>query len=328
MASGITLILVKGSKQYDISQLVESIKWSGKKGGSARSITASIIDDNGHGHDRSGINVEAGHHVIFKYDGEELFRGIIMQQTQTSKHMLTFKAYDNGIYLANNKDTFNYKKKTADQIFKDVCKRYSISTGTVAKCSHKIAKLTKSKTTAWDTICDALAADYKATKTRHYVTSKKGKLSLLKRKENVLVWVLETGGNILSYSYTRSIEDVHTRIKLLSKKGKVAATQKDTALEKKIGVFQGIEKLTDSHSKAAIKKLAKSMLAEQKKPERSLKVEALGIPSVISGIGVYILVEDLGLSRVFYVDADTHTFKGRKHTMSLTLTYADDFEYD
>lgn len=89
----------------------------------------------------------------------------------------------------------------------------------------------------------------------------------MKRKENVLLWVIETGGNLLSYSYTRSIEDIHTRIKILSKKGKNAASAKDSALEKKVGIFQNVEKLNDSYTKAGVKKLAKSMLAEQKTPK-------------------------------------------------------------
>ena len=51
----------------------------------------------------------------------------------------------------------------------------------------------------------------------------------------------------------------------------------------------------------------------------SLSVEALGIPDVISGVGVYVKIDELGLEQTFYVDEDTHTFSGNVHTMSLTL---------
>lgn len=77
-------------------------------------------------------------------------------------------------------------------------------------------------------------------------------------------------------------------------------------------------------SKAQVKKLVKSVLKEESTPERTLTVEALGIPQVISGRGVYIIIKALGLKRTFYVDQDTHTFDGNAHTMSLTLTYAND----
>lgn len=325
MAEGVTLRLIKGSTTYDITQLVESVQWKGRKGSAARSLTVSLIDDSGYGHDRSGIDVEKGHQVIFYYDGKELFRGLIMTQTQGDNRRLKFTAYDNGIYLANNRDTFRYKQKTASDIFKDVCKRFSIPYSDVAKCSYQIKDLTKSKATAWDVICEALSTDYEQTKVRHYVSSKKGKLKLLKRKENILLWVLEAGGNLTAYSYTKSIEDIHTRIKIIANKDKTLASVKNAALEKKIGVFQGVESPDDKNiSKGKAKKLAESLLKEQSTPERSLSLEAEGIASVITGVGVYAIIPDLNLKRCMWVDEDTHTFKNGHHSMKLTLNYARD----
>ena len=111
---------------------------------------------------------------------------------------------------------------------------------------------------------------------------------------------------------------------MLSDKGKVVASEKNKSLEKKIGIFQEVQSPEDSMSKAQVKKLAKSVLKEESTPERTLTIEALGIPGVISGRGVYIIIKALGLKRTFYVDQDTHTFEGGMHTMSLTLTYAND----
>lgn len=324
MASGISLIIIKGTKGYDVTELVEQIKWKGRKGSSSRTLTVKLIDDDGYKHARSEIDVEQGHQCIFKYDGKELFRGIIMTQTQTNKKRLTFTAYDNGIYLANNKDTFNYENKTATEVFKDCCTRFGLPMGEVAKCTYKIPELTKSKTTAFDAIADALSLDFDATGIRHYVCSEKGKLKLLTRRENIMQWVIEVGQNLSTYSYTRSIEDIKTRVKLVSKEGTTLAEKKNASLEKKIGVFQAIDKPDESLTTAQIKDLVDSMLDEQSTPERTLDVEAVGIPEVISGIGVYIIIKELGLSRTFYVDDDTHIFEDNKHTMSLKLNYAND----
>lgn len=65
---------------------------------------------------------------------------------------------------------------------------------------------------------------------------------------------------------------------------------------------------------------------EKKTPARTLTVNALGIPEVVSGIGVYIIIPELSLARTFYVDEDTHTFKDNKHTMKLKLNFAGDLE--
>lgn len=314
--SDINLILYRDSKTYDISELVESIKWKGRKGSAARSVSISLLDCKGA---QSGIDVTKGHQLIFSYKGEELFRGMIMSQQQSESFKMPITAYDNGIYLSNNKDTFVYENKTVHDIFIDVCKRFGIKYSDVAKTSYKIPELTKSKTTAWDAILDAISQDFKATGTKYYVNSSKGALSLIKRRENILQWVLETGGNIMSYTYKKSIEDIKTRLKILSDEDKVYAVKKNTELEKKIGIFQDIEKKDDDLSEAKLQEHIKETLKEISTPEISLSVEALGIPDVISGVGVYVIIDELGIKRTFYVDEDTHTFKGGSHTMNLTL---------
>lgn len=314
--SDINLILYRDSKTYDISELVESIKWKGRKGSAARSVSISLLDCKGA---QSGIDVTKGHQLIFSYKGKELFRGMIMSQQQSERFKMPITAYDNGIYLSNNKDTFVYENKTVHDIFIDVCKRFGIKYSDVAKTSYKIPELTKSKTTAWDAILDAISQDFKATGTKYYVNSSKGVLSLIKRRENILQWVLETGGNIMSYTYKKSIEDIKTRLKILSDEDKVYAVKKNTELEKKIGIFQDIEKKDDDLSEAKLQEHIKETLKEISTPEISLSVEALGIPDVISGVGVYVIIDELGIKRTFYVDEDTHTFKGGSHTMNLTL---------
>lgn len=314
--SDINLILYRDGKTFDISELVESIKWKGRKGSAARSVSISLLDCKGA---QSGIDVTKGHQLIFSYKGKELFRGMIMSQQQSESFKMPITAYDNGIYLSNNKDTFVYENKTVHDIFIDVCKRFGIKYSDVAKASYKIPELTKSKTTAWDAILDAISQDFKATGTKYYVNSSKGVLSLIKRRENILQWVLETGGNIMSYTYKKSIEDIKTRLKILSDEDKVYAVKKNTELEKKIGIFQDIEKKDDDLSEAKLQEHIKETLKEISTPEISLSVEALGIPDVISGVGVYVIIDELGIKRTFYVDEDTHTFKGGSHTMNLTL---------
>lgn len=324
MADGISLIILKGEQGYDVTQLVEQVKWKGRKGSSSRTLAVTLIDDDGYKHARSGIDVEQGHQCIFSYDGVELFRGIIMSQTQSNQKKLQFTAYDNGIYLANNKDTFCYENKTASDVFRDCCTRFGLPMGEVASCSYKIPELTKSKTTAFDAIADALSLDFDATGIRHYVASSKGKLSLLTRRENILQWVIEVGQNITSYSYSRSIEDIKTRVKMVSKEGTTVAEKSNAELEKKIGIFQEIDQPDESLTTAQVNALIESIMEEKGTPERTLSVEAVGIAEVISGIGVYIIIPELEISRTFYVDEDTHTFEDNKHTMSLKLNYAND----
>lgn len=318
----IQLLVVKDKKTIDMTNLVKSVRWSGRKGSSARTITVAMIDDDGYRHARSGIDVEDGNQCVFLVDGKERFRGILMNQNQGDNKQLKFKAYDNGIYLANNKDTFVYKNKTADQVFSDVCSRFGIPTGEVAKCSYKIPEFTKSKTTGQDAVLDALSLDYKATGTRHFISSDKGKLSLLQRKDQVISFVVDGDANLYGYSYTKSIESIKTRVKMISKEGTTLAEKSNSSLEQKIGIFQEIQQPDESLTKAQVKDLVGSVLDTLDDPEETLMLNILGDPDVISGKAILVKIPHLDISRAYYVDSDDHTFEDNMHTMSLTLTTA------
>lgn len=320
----IKFLVFKDGATYDMSELVGKVTWGGRKGSAARYVTVTLLDDDGWKHARSGIDVTRGNQCAFYWEGKELFRGILMQQKQSEKKTMSVKAYDNGIYLSNNKDTFNYTNKKASEIFVDICNRFQLPYTTVADTVYVIPELPKPKTTAFDAILDALSLTFKATGIRYYVMTSGGNLSLIRRRENLLQWVIETGVNLESYDYSVSIEKIKTRIKLLSKEDTVVAEAANAELEKLIGVFQDIDKPDDNMEQANITDMVKAMLDEQSLPDKSLSISALGLPDVISGIGVFVTIKELGISKSFYIDEDTHTFEGNHHMMKLKLNLATD----
>ncbi len=324
------LLLAQGSNAWDVSDLVESVRWTGRKGSAARSLTVTLLDDDGYGRDKANIDAEQGQHFIFYWDGAELFRGLIMRHEQARQKKMSVTAYDAAIYMANNKDTFNYTgangNKTASEIFVDCCKRFSIPYSDVAETGYKIPELPKPKTTPFDVICDALSLTYKATGVRYYPACKGASMRLMKRTDNILQWVIETGSNISDYRFTKSIEKIKTRIKLLSNEGAVLAAASDPTWESKIGIFQDINTPDDALNQAQLTELVKSILAESIVPERVLTVTALGLPEVITGIGVFVVIKELGISKTYYVEEDSHTFRGLHHSMSLKLVPAGDIE--
>lgn len=326
-------ILVKEKTGYDISDIVQKTTWSGRKNSPARSLQLVLLDDPSLGNtNRADIDVYSGCHLIFIEDGVELFRGIIMKQIQTQEHTLTVTAYDNALYLANNKDSFSYNKKTLTEVFLDMCKKYGISRGETVSVLYKIPAIAEVNVTIYDALCNALSQTYKGTGERFYVISKKGQLHLLRRREHITKLVLETGaegsgyGNLTQYSYSRDISKVRTRLKLVSKEGKAVAQWSDADLEEKIGMMQEVQTPDDALAKSTLKTMAVNMLEEMKKPAESLSVTAIGISSVYSGTAVYISIPDIKIGRTFYVDSDTHTWDGDYHTMKLTLNFAKDLE--
>ena len=320
----IQFIIIKGTDGYDVSECFESIVWSGRKGAAPRSVKITLLDDDGDGHRRVSVECENGDQCVMYEDGKELFRGLIVSHQQSNKKKLVVTAYDNMYYLANNKDSFCYHNKTATQIFNDCMARLGMTGGSAADTGYVIPELPKAKTTYYDVLLDALSLTYKATGIRYYIASEKGNIHLRRREETALQWVMETGANITDYTYTKSIEGIRTRVRLLSKEEAVVYEEVNTALEAKIGAFMEVKTVNDTYNQAQIKELVQSVFSEKGMPTKTLKVSGMGISDALSGACVYVIIPHLGIERTFYIDDDSHTFSRNSHKMTLKLNFADD----
>ena len=318
------VVYMDSDHKKDITELVQKVVWSGKDGTPSRTLDVTFVETKQFG--RVKIDVMGGTKCYFKYNDKELFRGVIRRVNPSSSKTASFKAYDEGWYLSNNEDAFSYKKKKADYIFKHICKKYGISIGSVTKCQKVISEISKHGK-AWDIIQTALTKEFKHTGIRHAVTVSDGKINLTKRRENIVKWLLESDTNILSWSYTESIEKVKTRAKIYSSKSKKSTVVNDKALEKKIGIVQVFKAESDEKKKDKLKSLAKAILRESKKAEKKLTIKAIGLVSMHTGRGAYVIIPELDIKKTFYINQDTHIWEGNNYTMSLSMTKTTDLDY-
>lgn len=307
----------------DITKLVQKVVVSGRKGSAPRTLQATLIDSEGYKHARAKINCGDGLTCIFFYGGKEVFRGLIMDDTISSKRTLTIKAYDELVYMTNNKDSFTYNNKTASAIFRNLCSRLGLKVGSCVNTGYVIPELTKRGNSYWDVMEDALSQTYKAKGIRYYVSSNKGIVNLVKRTETSNVIVLEPNVNIEAYEQTRSIYDTRTRITLYTSKGEKKKEYVNSSLESRIGVFRDVESVDSDVSEAEMNEIIQTFKEEKALVHRSLKItNAVGCIDAVSGKSVYIRIPHLKESRIVYIDEDTHTFENGAHEMTLKLNYA------
>lgn len=309
--------IIQSGKVLDISELISTVNWSGRKGAAGRKITAILLD--APEFDRAGIDVYKGCQGIVTWKGEEILRGLVIDQARGKSKKLQIAARDNLIYFANNDDTFNYKNKTASEIFLDLCSRFQISYGTVADTKYVIPTLSRESGKLWDIIIEALSLTYKATGIRYYLSSSKGKTNLIMRKENVQQWIIEDGTNLIDYDYIRSIESIVTRVKMISEKGTVVAEAINSDVEKRLGIFQKVIQKDNDLNAGQLQEVTNNTLKIESSVNESLIVSGLGIPSVIAGTAIYLIIPDLNIKQSYYVDEDSHSFRGNYHEMRLTL---------
>lgn len=320
------LILISNSYTYDITNFVESVSISGTKGTPPRSLDVSLVDARDEsGHDKVPVNIFDGNRCIFRWEKQELFRGTFFVQSHTKTKHLPLKAYDNMFYLANNKDSFNFEKKTASEIFKKLCSQFEIQIGKVTDTGYIIPSLPKPKTTIWDVMVDAISITYKATGNRFYIYSDKGKVNLVNRKESIKTFHIAEKENLIDYEYEKNLEKLVTRVKSMNAEGDVIAFSQDGELEKKFGILQDIDEPGTDLNEAQIKERNKNVLKENRPQEVVKSITAVGEPGLVAGDAILLIIDSLNIKSSYYVDGDTHTFKGNYHEMKLNLKKTDDF---
>lgn len=325
--NNLQFLIGRKPKFYDVSDMIVKVVSSGARGKAPRDLKVTLLDSE----QLASIDTDPSNGLIctFLVDGSEFFRGVVTSDNRGSGRTLEIHAMDNAMYLTKNKGSFTFKKKTATQIFKAVCKKARLKVGGASNTKFRIKELTKKGTTYWDVIQDALAQTYSSTGRRYYVTSVKGKLYLKRRTESSNMIVADPDTNTTTYSQTRSIENTYTRLKLYSsttKKKKTTTKVKKTVvnkpLEKKIGMMQDVESVDKKIKKSELKKKANTWKKEKSVMSTNMDWSGIGDTRAISGKSISVRVPQLGVNRVLYIDSDTHTWQNGSYTMQLTLNYA------
>lgn len=319
----IQVFLVQSEQMLEITDLTESVDWSGAKTKAPRSVSLSMMHTDRGSH--QPIKVQNGDGLVLRLDKKELFRGVVFSLEFSANH-LSVTAYDPMIYLTNNKDSYLFTSNKASAILTKICGDFGLKTGEIADTKYVISYLVCNGDSLYDMVKKALATTYKHTGKRFTLLSREGKIHLIPRVENVRKWVIESGVNLIDYSFSRSIEETKTKVKLQTgeEKQTIIATAENKSLQKQFGVLQHYEKVGEKLKRAQLQERANQILAKEGKEKRSFKLNnLLGIPDVVTGSAIHVIIPELDIKQVYSVEDDKHTFTGKKHMMSLTLTEID-----
>lgn len=316
-----------------LDPIVTSVQWSGDVTLPYRTLSVSLantIDGT-----KRVVPIELGREIRLYVDGVEQFRGIIFAHNIDDHGQMNVTAYDENVYLTKNMDTLRFASgTTASGIIRQICSTFGIPTGTIADTGLKLQKLILRDKPLWEMIVIALTETRKQNGRRFFVYADKGKLNVDERKGKVVEWLLEDGVNIVSSSYSQSIEDMKTQVKVLGgdqDKKPLVATLKNDALIAKYGIMQHLENADSELKQSQLQQLARQLLADLGKITDIASVEALGIVDVIAGSAVYVKESMTGIVGAYYVSTDTHVWENGVHKMSLSLSATDDLpkmEYD
>lgn len=317
-------IRVLYNNDYYIEEIVQSVEWSGDVQQATRSLTVSLLNTN----DGSTplLNFELGSELRFFSEDVELFRGIIFRRSVNQSGELTLTAYDENVYLTKNTDTRKFINMTASQIIRRMCTDFGITIGAVADTKYVIPKLILRDMTIWDMFTTALTVTRKQTGRRYFIFASNGRLSLVERNARKAAYLIESTSNLLTASYSQSIEDLRNQVRVIGGKeaAPITAVATDGASAARFGIMQHLENADTDATKAEIRQLADQLLRELNVIGDEAIISAVGYDDTYAGVSVYVYDELTALTGSYYVSSDTHTYSNGIHTMTLTLSATDD----
>lgn len=308
------------NNKLDITEYIASANLSGDstKFNRQLSLQMNMTQD---GRTR-GVTVVEGDVLVFRSYDAVRFIGYVFATERSSDGMVSITAYDSNIYLAKSNDSRIFINKKASEITSALAKDFGIPTGSIADTGYVIPFLRLSNKSLFDMILTALKLTYQQTGKRFFVGNTKGKLTLIAGAEPEQRFLFKDGENLISASYSRSIEDTKTQVKVIGgKKGsETIVSITNEGAQKKYGVLQALEVMDESATASQVKQRAQTLLKEQSVVSEQFNVEVLGVPEVDVGTAVYVQNEMTSVSGAFYVTSVSHDYNGGLHTMSLELS--------
>lgn len=305
----------------DVSDFVTGVTWSGHSEKFNRQLDVNFMNTR-NGRTPAFIAAE-GDSITFKWGNALLFVGIVFAMDKSIYGSLSLTCYDANIYLIKSVDSRRYANKKASDIIRSIANDFGIPVGTISDTGYVIPKLVLANMSLHNMVMLALAVTKKQTGKRFFVVNKAGKLTLTTGADpKAPRFILRAGANITGANYSRTIEDTKTQVKVAGgdKKKQTIAVVKNDTLRKKYGVMQHYEEMDEKATPSQVKQRAATLLKEMAVINDKATLDALGIPEVICGTGVYVVEPMTGLTGGYYVTSDSHTFEGRMHTMSIELS--------
>ncbi len=302
--------------EKDITKYVSTVNWSGSISQAARTLEITMLyspfDDN-----IADININLGDRIKLYSDNSELLIDIMVyyRERNSEAGTVTYSGYDELNHLLRSNISKNFKNITPEKITEIICNELKIKIGSIEKTNVNIKSLLADSTSGYDIIMQAYTKAYN-TKGKKYMPIMSGKKLYIIEKGSVIEnFILSDYINVTSSNYSESLDSMINKVKIYSSKGKLIDVVKNDNWISSYGLFQGIYAIEDGvKATAAAKSILKGL-------DKTASIEAIGNTDCISGYGIKIEDKLTGLTGIFWIDSDAHTWQNGIHTMSLELAF-------
>lgn len=308
-----TIYLTHDRRTRDISDLLTSWTWSGDKAAISRQLVGEIAYIEG-----SGLPVpEVGDLVTMAGGTERLFTGIILLRSLGSEDStMSFTAYDYGYYLQRNDGTYKFTGAPAEAMTRMACSDLGLpvaqlpATGVQLWRKFAGVKVNQIITTAWSLASEKTGCSYAIRWTP-------AGLLVKERTAGGSSLVLKASSNLMDAVTKEDATQMVNSVAIYDSNGNLIRRTGDAAAQRLYGTME--RHITQSKDKEADAAASARKILEDGKFQRTVTVNVLGDTSLLTGETVVVREAKTGLTGVFWIDADVHTWKNKNYYTKLTL---------
>lgn len=309
-----TIYLSKSaSGTQDITRILAFWTWSGDKATISRQLTGKVAYIEG-----SGLPVpEIGDVLTMADGGRKLFEGVVLQRSLGSEDStMSFTAFDYGFYLQRNDGTYKFTGASPEEITHLACADREIPVAQLPTTGLRLwrkfvaVKLNQLITTAWTLASEKNGKVYAIRYTPDGLLVKE-------RTVSASSLVLKAASNLMNAVTKEDATQMVNSVAIYDQSGNFLRRVGDSAAQKLYGVME--QHITQSEGKEADADATAKKALEDGKLQKIVTVNVLGDTGLLTGETVVVREAKTGLTGIFWIDADTHTWKNKNYYTKLTL---------
>ncbi len=263
--------------------------------------------------------------IIILRNTNELFRGIVVTQSQNCSSPISYNCFDYAFYLNKSKGIYQFNGTKGKEALETILNGFKVPIGTIEPLGIVIKKIYAGDVIS-DIIKDILDLAAKESGQKYRLEMRAGKLYIEKQNNEIIKATFKLANNLAEHDVTtaisnptrkRSIENMRNSIKVTGN-DKVAAESSNAEMIRQYGLLQEISSI-DGKDIAQAKNIAQNMLKDLGKIFEENSIEVPGDDRVRAGRIIEIQEIVTGMSGKYTIRDVTHTIRNGIHVMSLGL---------
>ncbi|WP_294522909.1 hypothetical protein [uncultured Pseudoflavonifractor sp.] len=301
-----------GGETRDFAQLVQTMSWSGSVRQTARELSATLAVP------RDGSvtppALREGAYLTLRRAGETVFTGPLLTATTSSQDSLVdLSALDRGRFLVGNEGWYSFSGVTPETAAAAIARDYGIPVAALAAAGVSVSR--KFPGVALDKIIRTLYGLAGEQNGKRYLVrfTGGGALEVVEKPTSASLSIAST----MAVTNTWDITNLQNSVAIRTQEGALVRRVEDADSVALNGRLEHVITQRDGEDAGSE---AQAWL-EDNGLQQNLTVETLGDPRLITGEAVLLRDTGSGVSGLFWIDGDTHTWKNGQYYCKLTLNF-------